>query len=58
MMKQLLALESKYCSWGDTVHYAKQLNIFREADGIYLYDTQGRGISGFADVVFRGQFWL
>ena len=28
--EQLLALESKYCSWGDTVHYAKQLNIFRE----------------------------
>ncbi|MDE2028135.1 MAG: aminotransferase class III-fold pyridoxal phosphate-dependent enzyme, partial [Candidatus Omnitrophica bacterium] len=38
---QLLALEAKYCSWGDTVHYAKQLNIFREADGIYLYDSQG-----------------
>ena len=38
---ELLALESKYCSWGDTVHYAKQLNIFREAEGIYLYDTQG-----------------
>jgi len=39
--EQLLALESKYCSWGDTVHYAKQLNIFREANGIYLYDSQG-----------------
>jgi len=40
--QQLLELESKYCSWGDTVHYAKQLNIFREADGIYLYDSHGR----------------
>ena len=39
--EQLLSLESKYCSWGDTVHYAKQLTIFREADGIYLYDTHG-----------------
>jgi len=39
--EQLLALESKYCSWGDTVHYSKQLNIFREAEGIYLYDTRG-----------------
>jgi len=39
--EELLALESKYCSWGDTVHYAKQLNIFREAEGIYLYDTKG-----------------
>ncbi len=34
----LLALESKYCSWGDTVHYAKELNIFKRAEGIYLYD--------------------
>ena len=40
--QQLLELESKYCSWGDTVHYAKRLNIFREADGIYLYDSHGR----------------
>ncbi|MBF0503547.1 MAG: aminotransferase class III-fold pyridoxal phosphate-dependent enzyme [Candidatus Omnitrophica bacterium] len=40
--KELLEMESKYCSWGDTVHYAKQLNIFRESDGIYLYDSQGR----------------
>lgn len=40
--QQLLELESKYCSWGDTVHYAKKLNIFREADGIYVYDSHGR----------------
>jgi len=39
--EQLLALESKYCSYGDTVHYAKHLNIFRRAEGMYLYDTQG-----------------
>lgn len=37
----LLESESKYCSWGDTVHYAKELNIFTNADGIYLYDAQG-----------------
>ena len=41
MTSNYLSLESKYCSWGDTVHYAKQLNIFREAEGIYLYDSQG-----------------
>ena len=34
----LLELESKYCSWGDTVHYAKELKIFRRANGCYLYD--------------------
>jgi len=39
--EQLLSLEAKYCSWGDTVHYAKHLNIFRRSEGMYLYDTQG-----------------
>ena len=37
----LLALEAKYCSWGDTVHYAEKLNLFSAADGIYLYDRAG-----------------
>lgn len=39
--EELLKIESKYCSWGDTVHYAQQLNIFTNADGIYLFDRQG-----------------
>ena len=39
---RLLELESKYCSWGDTVHYAEKLNIFDRAEGIYLYDKDGR----------------
>jgi 4-aminobutyrate aminotransferase-like enzyme len=34
-------LESKYCSWGDTVHYSEKLNIFRRSEGSYLYDTNG-----------------
>ena len=37
----LLALESQYCSWGDTVHYAEKLNIFSAAEGSYLYDRNG-----------------
>jgi 4-aminobutyrate aminotransferase-like enzyme len=37
----LLELESKYCSWGDTVHYAEKLNIFDRAEGVYLYDKEG-----------------
>jgi 4-aminobutyrate aminotransferase-like enzyme len=37
----LLSLEAKYCSWGDTVHYAAQPNIFERAEGVYLYDKEG-----------------
>ncbi len=36
--EQLLKMEAQYCSWGDTVHYAQRLNIFRNAEGIFLYD--------------------
>ena len=38
---ELLKLEAKYCSWGDTVHYSEELNIFDTAEGIYLYDKKG-----------------
>ena len=38
---ELLSLEAKYCSWGDTVHYAQKLNIFSRSEGIYLYDREG-----------------
>ncbi len=39
--KDLLNLEAKYCSWGDTVHYTNKLNIFRRSEGSYLYDSRG-----------------
>jgi 4-aminobutyrate aminotransferase-like enzyme len=39
--ESLLDLEAKYCSWGDTVHYADKLNIFKSAEGSFLYDTEG-----------------
>ena len=39
--KELLKLESKYCSWGDTVHYVEKPNIFARAKGSYLYDSDG-----------------
>ncbi len=39
--QELLKLESQYCSWGDTVHYAKELNIFTRCEGSYLYDEKG-----------------
>ncbi len=39
--EELLKLEEKYCSWGDTVHYAKEPKIFERAKGSYLYDENG-----------------
>jgi len=39
--ESLLELEAKYCSWGDTVHYAKELTMFSRSEGSYLYDDQG-----------------
>lgn len=39
--KELLALEEKYCSWGDTVHYSKEPKIFVRAKDDYLYDEKG-----------------
>ena len=38
---QLLQLEAKYCSWGDTVHYVEKPNIFSRSEGSYLYDMEG-----------------
>jgi 4-aminobutyrate aminotransferase-like enzyme len=37
----LLKLEAKYCSWGDTVHYVPNPNIFERAEGSFLYDDKG-----------------
>jgi len=39
--KELLKLESKYCSWGDTVHYVSKPNVFERSEGSFLYDTSG-----------------
>ena len=36
---ELLKLEAKYCSWGDTVHYVEKPNIFERCRGSYLYDN-------------------
>ncbi len=38
---ELLELEAKYCSWGDTVHYVEKPTIFKRAQGSYLYDKDG-----------------
>jgi 4-aminobutyrate aminotransferase-like enzyme len=39
--QELLELERKYCSWGDTVHYLDPPKFFDRAEGIYLYDREG-----------------
>lgn len=37
-LDELLELEAKYCSWGDTVHYVDKPNIFKRGEGSFLYD--------------------
>jgi len=37
----LLKLEGRYCSWGDTVHYVPNPNIFEKCRGSFLYDDKG-----------------
>jgi 4-aminobutyrate aminotransferase-like enzyme len=39
--ESLLRLEEKYCSWGDTVHYVQNPNIFERCEGSFLYDDKG-----------------
>ncbi len=39
---ELLDLESKYCSHGDTVHYTNPPKIFERCEGSFIYDTAGR----------------
>ncbi len=38
--KELLELESLYCSYGDTVHYLTDPAIFDRCEGSWLYDLQ------------------
>jgi 4-aminobutyrate aminotransferase-like enzyme len=39
--EELLAIEKKYCSWGDTVHYLEPPKFFERAEGNYLFDREG-----------------
>ena len=40
--QELLALEAKYCSYGDTVHYSDPPKIFDGCEGSFLFDAEGR----------------
>jgi 4-aminobutyrate aminotransferase/(S)-3-amino-2-methylpropionate transaminase len=39
--QELLQLERKHCSWGDTVHYLEPPKCFERSEGSYLYDGDG-----------------
>jgi 4-aminobutyrate aminotransferase/(S)-3-amino-2-methylpropionate transaminase len=39
--EELLELERKHSSWGDTVHYLDPPKFFERAEGSYLYDREG-----------------
>ncbi len=39
--QELLELERKYCSFGDTVHYLEPPKIFKGCEGSYLFDEAG-----------------
>jgi len=38
---RLLEKEQKYCSYGDTVHYAQHPKIFERCEGSFLFDDRG-----------------
>lgn len=40
--KDLRDLESRYCSYGDTVHYLEHPSIFERCEGSWLFDTRGQ----------------
>ena len=39
---ELLALEQRYCAYGDTVHYSDPPKIFDRCEGSFLFDPAGR----------------
>ena len=38
---ELLELEARYCSHGDTVHYTETLKLFERCEGSFIYDDAG-----------------
>ncbi|MBF0173948.1 MAG: aminotransferase class III-fold pyridoxal phosphate-dependent enzyme, partial [Magnetococcales bacterium] len=37
----LAAMEARYCSWGDTVHYNDPIRMFEECQDAFLFDSHG-----------------
>ncbi len=40
--QELRALEARYCSYGDTVHYMAEPKFFESCEGSFMYDAEGR----------------
>jgi 4-aminobutyrate aminotransferase-like enzyme len=40
--QDLRALEARYCSYGDTVHYMAEPKFFESCEGSFMYDAEGR----------------
>lgn len=38
--EEIKALDEKYCSWGDTVHYSTNPKVFRDCEGSFMYDSK------------------
>ena len=38
--EEIKALDERYCSWGDTVHYSKNPKVFRDCEGSFMYDSK------------------
>jgi len=43
MDDDLLNLEKKYCSYGDTVHYAEYPKVFSRCEGSYMLNKKDLG---------------
>lgn len=39
--EEMLAIDSEYCSHGDTIHYDEVPVIFRDCEGTFMYNTEG-----------------
>jgi 4-aminobutyrate aminotransferase-like enzyme len=37
---EIKELDSKYCSYGDTVHYSDDPKVFRDCNGSFMYDSK------------------
>jgi 4-aminobutyrate aminotransferase-like enzyme len=49
-LESLRDAESKFCSFGDTVHYLPEPKVFTDCEGSFLFDHAGRS---FLDLQMR-----
>jgi 4-aminobutyrate aminotransferase / (S)-3-amino-2-methylpropionate transaminase / 5-aminovalerate transaminase len=39
---EILELDARYCSFGDTVHYMENPKVFRKCEGSFMFDSEGK----------------